>query len=392
MAKQVVKVSRKPKKIVRKRSRRVGRQVSNTSNPTHGAVSTITTAPVAIGNSMSGFKSQVLHTAGGCRVIGRDYGFTPAATGSVTTWALTGGMPLTPACMPSTALRNFCQMYNKFKFNKCMFHYITSSSTSTTGDVLFQYNKNSESSVPNYTSASFLPYILSDSNTVIGPQWTNHSIVVTPTGPYRSTDYGVSVPTSNYSQGDIFLYSKTSSTESPGYVIFDYDISFNELSVNPRAGLLPLAAAQWTPVDFTAATTTSGNVAAPATNGTTFIGATTITALATSIGQIYKVTLDITNSTLGDVATAATLFKYNTPGTTASSALTTAFTLTDGFTVYCVINNTNTCEFYSTESQAFVGGSIQALVWGASNTTALGLRGYAKLIGSINPTVNQVQY
>lgn len=67
--------------------------VARPANPTFGPVSTISTAPVAIGNSMSGFKTQVLHTADGCRVIGRDYAFTPAATGNVTGWALTGGMP-----------------------------------------------------------------------------------------------------------------------------------------------------------------------------------------------------------------------------------------------------------------------------------------------------------
>jgi len=391
MAKRNAQKTQRKVKTQRK-TKKVSSKMSNARNPTFGAVSTINTAPVAIGNSLRGSQPVVLQTVDGVRVIGRDYAFTPIATGTVTGWCLVGGMPLTPACMPSTALRNFLQLYNKFKFNACNFHYITSSSTSTTGDVLFQYNKNADSSVPEWTNNSFLPYVLSDPLTVLGPQWTNHTLSITPSGPFRSTDYGINQEATVYTQGDVFLYSKTSSVESPGYVIFDYDITFKELSVNPRAGLLPLASAQWNPFAFTAATTTSGSVANPSTNGTVWIGATTINALTVSIGQVYKIILDITNSSLGDVATASTLLKYATPSTTISSNLTSAFTLKDGETIYGVINNTNTIIFYSTETQAFSGASQSSMVWGATNTAALRLNGYAKFIGSVNPATMQVQY
>jgi hypothetical protein len=391
MVKRNVQKNNKKQRPQRKTSRKSSK-MSNPRNPTFGAVSTISTAPVAIGNSLRGSQPVVLQVVDGVRVIGRDYGFTPVQTGSVATWALVGGMPLTPACMPSTALRNFMQLYNKFKFNACNFHYITSSSTSTTGDVLFQYNKNADSSTPEWTSNSFLPYVLSDPLTVLGPQWTNHTMMIKPSGPFRSTDYGINQDASLYSQGDIFLYSKTSSTESPGYVIFDYDITFKELSVNPRAGLLPLAIAQWTPFDFTAATTTAGAVASLGTGGLVWIGGTNITAFAGSIGSIFKVILDITNSSLGDVATAATLLKYPTASTTITSNLTSSFTLKDGETIYGVVNNTNLIVFYATETAAYAGGSTTTLSWGASNTTALRLNGYAKFIGSVNPAINQVQY
>jgi hypothetical protein len=357
------------------RSRRnTPRAISRPSNPTFGNVSTINTAPVAIGNSLRGFKSQVVHAANGCRIVGRDYGFSPAATGTVTGWALTGGMPLTPACMPSTALRNFVQMYNRFKINKLVFHYITSSSTATTGDVMFYFQKSSASSNVNWTSSSFLPYVLSDSETVIGPQWTNHSITINPTGPFRRTDYGMNLEAELDSFGDLFLYSKTSSTESPGYCIMDYDITFKELSVNPRAGLLPTIKAQWQPVSFvTSGAKTAGSTALSYSSlSTTFIGATTITNPVLVSGEVYQFVIDATNSTFS-AATAANFLVLNNQSTT------TALTLTDGFT--CYINPTTAAAGYFYPNQTAAVTATTLFLAGATVTYAETIRGYIKLIG-----------
>jgi hypothetical protein len=87
-------------------------------------------------------------------------------------------MPITPCCLPSSILRNYCQMFNKFRVNKVIVHYITSSPTSQAGDVLFYYEKDRLAPMADYSSSSFLPYVLSDPHTVIGPQWTNHSAVI----------------------------------------------------------------------------------------------------------------------------------------------------------------------------------------------------------------------
>jgi len=361
--------------------------VARPNNPSFGAVSTITTAPVAIGNSMTGFQSQVLHTATGAKVVGRDFGFTPIATGTATGWMLTGGMPLTPSCMPSTILRNFCQMYNKFKFLRCAFHYITSSSTTTTGDVVFYYQKNSESQMCEWTNNSFLPFVLSDSQTVIGPQWTNHTVLVTPTGGFKSTDYGVSIPTSVYAHGDIHLFSKTSSTESPGYVIFDYEIEFKELSVNPRAGFLPVSKAQWNEVSliWTQNVTAGTTISKADQTGTSGVGGTTIVAPVTAIGDIYKLIIDVTSSTLG-ANTAANMFMYNVGDNT-----TETFTLKDGTVVYAVVSATTVTQFFETEAGAYGQGSALKGGFTVSPTNAV-MRGFWKFIGSVNPAVNASQY
>ncbi len=385
------------KQAPRKAAKRTTRKMSNRSNPTFGAVSTINTAPIAIGNSLRGSEPKVIQTSDGVRIIGRDYGFTPVQTGSVTGWCLVGGMPLTPACMPTTALRSYVQMYSKFKFNACNFHYITSSPTSTNGDVMFYYSKNPEDPLPDWTNNSFLPFILSDPYTVIGPQWTNHTLYLEPKTGFKSCDYGCAQPNNLYTQGDVYLFSKTSSTESPGYVVFDYDITFKELQVNPRAGALPAAYAQWTPVCLSATTTTSGNVAALTYNNTNWMGSTTISAfnpgVAGSAALVYKIVIDITNSVLTG-KTTSNLFKYPLPVTTITSNTLTGWTVDDGLTLYGVSSPASSLMFlFATETQAFEGASIAAINFGVTDAVnTLLLYGFAKYIGSLSPQATNIYY
>lgn len=276
--------------------------MSSTSNPTFGAVSTINTAPVAIGNSMRGVKTQVFHTANGARVVGRDFGFPVLANGTVTNWLLAGGIPITPLCLPSSIIRQVALLYSQWKLRSIAIHYITSSSTSTTGDIMFYIRRNEGSALPGPTTATFLPYVLSDEYTIIGPQWTNHTATLTPTSNWFNCDYGATADLTQYNDRDIFIYTKCSSADSPGYIILDYDYEFRELSVNPRAGQVANWAgskAQWNQANFTYSGSKTGGstVLEVGTFGTTGIGGTTITALAPSIGDVYEVILDVANST-----------------------------------------------------------------------------------------------
>lgn len=206
-----------------------------------GAISTINTAPVAIGNSLVGSKPKVLQTAGGARVLGRDFAFAASSTvAAINDWEVIGGMPLTPCVLVSSVLRNFSQIYNKFKIAKMSVHYVTSSSTSQPGDVLFYYEKNRNSPAPDYSNSAFLNYVMSDPHTVIGPQWTNHSMTIEPVPEWKTTSFGITADTDDDNQGTVYFFSKTNTTNSPGYILIDYDITFKELSVNPRAGTLPV--------------------------------------------------------------------------------------------------------------------------------------------------------
>ncbi len=362
----MVKNKNKSKKTVKrqnKTNRGGGRQLSNRSNPTFGAVSTINTAPIAIGNSMRGATAQVVQSSlGMTRLVGRDYAFTAAGTGSnVTNWQLVGGFPITPACFISSVLRNYTQMYNKFKFNKLRCHYITSSPTTTNGDIMFSNLKNRIDPCWNFTGAAFLPSVLSDPLTIIGPQWTNHTVELNPRGPTRTLDPAANNDVDYQAQGELLLFSKTSSTDSPGYIVIDYDITFYELSVNPRQSILPNPDFIWQPVIFTVPATTitiGNNISfgmAAASTSTTDMGAVDLTASAYfKAGNIYKVYVNATAT-----RQAAWTFTSGTTPTLANlveeTALsnTIALPLTDGFTVYAVIETNSNISWFATLTSAY---------------------------------------
>jgi len=360
--------------------------MSNINNPTFGAVSTINTAPVALGNSLRGSKAQVVsRSSDGIRVIGRDFAFQAAATGSISTWVNVGGFPLTPACFVSSTLRAYTQIYNKFKFHKINAHYITSSATSSTGDILFSVGKNRDDPPPNGTSSTFLNYALSDPNTVIGPQWTNHTVSFSPTGPWRTLDLGINSDINAQAQGEIFLWSKTTTVDSPGYVIFDYDISFAEMSVNPRSGLLPNPNILYNPATLNLSAIVGDRVEGGFS--ATWAGATTITRLdltpTFATGDVYKFICDATNS-IFVTSTATNMLQCNIANNSVS-ALTPA--ITDGLVLYLVAVSATRVAVLPTITQAFASDiAANTMTFRTATGAGTQLYGLASFIGTINPT------
>ncbi len=409
----MVKRNAQKKKQKTRRTRRA--MVSRApSGGTFGPVSTVSTAPVAIGNSLQGFKAQVVARNGdSIRVVGRDFGFTAAGTNTATGWCFVGGFPLTPACFMSSILRSYVQIYNKFKFNRCLVHYITSSSTATTGDILFSVNKNRDDPIPQWTASTFLNYALSDPYTIIGPQWTNHTCGIKPVGPMRTLDLGVNSDLNAQAQGELLMYSKTSSTDSPGYVVFDYDITFSEMSINPRAGLLPNPQLIYQPVQIiwsTTAYTSNSTFLGAVTSGTTWVGGTTITALTSNtnyrVGDIYKIALDITNTPSSSwtfssgSATPSTVLRDQVGGTSSSGDVVV---LKDGYTIYAVAINSTQLYLYPSVSRAFAAGTGSSYLTGATYTAnayadnnhspnaGVWLYGLASLVGNESTIYNQQQ-
>lgn len=300
-----------------------------------GPVSTINTAPVAIGNTIRGSKAIVKNSPDGARIVGRDFAFNLGSTAAtVTNWELIGGMPLTPCVLPSSVLRNYAQMYAHFKVNKMVVHYITSSPTSQAGDILFYYERDRKSPAPDFSNTSFLPYVLSDSNTIIGPQWTNHSLIVNPIPEWKSTAFGLNEDITEDAIGTVFLFSKTNATNSPGYVLIDYDITFKELCVNPRAGVLPVARGQYNQFTFGrtafAVTTGSTPVSGLVSQGVGLNGAANALPAGTLTGDIFKVVFSSSSSILQNTWTNITLANL----LLVPQAVDVAVAVDDGFTCY----------------------------------------------------------
>jgi len=383
--KNMVKLTKKMKSLMARKGSRMDRR----SNPTFGAVSTITTAPVAVGNSMKGTKASVVARSGdSIRVVGRDYAFTPAGSGDEKGWINVGGFPLTPACFVSSALRAYTQIYNKYKFNSLAVHYITSSPTSSSGDVLFSISKNRSDPPADPSSATFLNYALSDPNTIIGPQWTNHTAVVKPTGPFRVLNLGQNNDIDYQSQGELFIFSKTAQTDSPGYIIIDYDITFTEMSVNPHAGLLPNPDLIYIPINMYSATTTGNYTCTTPSSGLGGIIWCNITnaqapmdLFATptyKVGNVYKIILtNVKTATYGSATSANYLTEY-------VGNNVTAFSITEGLVVYGVARSTSALVLHANVTAAFAScsntASIQVLTSPVTTTTIGALASY---IGNI---------
>lgn len=347
----------------------------------------VTMAPVSIGNTVRGIKSRVTASGENATITGRDFCFTPIGTASVQTWTLVGGTPLTPAAFVDSTLRQYLQMYNRFRFKKFTAHYITSSPTTANGDVMFYYNKNRESPFLNQTSANLLPYVISDPNTVLGPQWQNHSATFNCSNEWKSTDYGITAAVDLYADGDIFLLSKTSTTDSPGYVMFDYTIEFKEKSVIPRLLTLPITKAQWTNVALnTGIVSANGTVYSLGVTGAINISGTS-SANPTGIadGDIFKVIIDKTNSTGTGTSTGI----YNSAIVNQTGLTTIA--LSDGTTIYAVYSSsTDAYRFYVTLVNAIGGDrNLQAT---ATGTNVGNMQTWMSYVSSIGNPITQPNF
>jgi hypothetical protein len=371
-------------------------------NSSFGPVSTVNTAPVAIGNSIRGSKARVVNTASGARVVGRDFAFAVASTSaSITNWELVGGMPLTPCVLPSSILRNYAQMYANFKVHKMVVHYITSSPTSQAGDIMFYYERDRKSPSPDYSSSSFLPFVLSDPNTIIGPQWTNHSLIVDPVQEWKSTAFGLNADLNEDAPGAVFLYSKTNSTNSPGYVLIDYDISFKEMSVNPRAGTLPVSRGQCNVISVgkTATTVVGANttISILGLQGNGLNGSLTTLPAGTVAGDIFKFVISAAASITNNTWTLFTLQNL----LASPAQVDVPLTIDDGFTCYLVYSDvvpgtdSPTFSLYPTLESALssAGSGAGAFKYAASVTSgSYTLVGTAHLVASLNNTFQQVSY
>lgn len=366
------------------KQRRAPKRAPRRSN--FGPVSTINTAPVAIGNSVRGSKPMVVNSANGCRVIGRDFAFEAKATvAAVTNWSLIGGMPITPAVLATSSLRSYAQLFANFKINSLVVHYITSSPTSQAGDIMFYYERERNGPMVDFTNNSFLPFVLSDPHTIIGPQWNNHSMVIEPVKEFKNTNYALNSDLNEESAGSFFLFSKTNSANSPGYILIDFDITFKEMSVNPRAGVIPITRGLWNYVTFGR----SGSVVTTSTAFTTALLGNNPDGLATALpsgtltGDIFKCVAIVTASTASGVnaawtnATTSNLISYQV------NATITAVTIDDGFTFYAMYDGSSFLCYPTLEAAKGVSSNV-IFRYGVGATVSYNLCCMVSLVGQNN--------
>lgn len=355
-----------------------------------GAITSITTAPVAIGNSIRGCESVVTSTSGnGVMVRGRDFMFSALGSGAVQTWTMVGGTPLSPAAFSDTTLANYMRLYAKFRFRSFVVHFITSSPTTANGDVMFYYGKDRSSVFLNQTSPQLLGFVLSDPSTTLGPQWTNHSAALTVTGDWKLTDYGMHDGIEEYADGELFLLSRTSSTDSPGYVMFDYVVEFAEHQLQPRLLTFPIPRAQWhqSHIGFGPTAVVKGNSIIASKGlfrfGNDISGGFSTLPGGIAGGDVYKVIIDLTNSDQG-----AWINVLNTNAFSVNTGNSSAVTIVDGMTIYSVYDAVGqTFAFYPNATSAFAEST--PIAWGVTDTITINLQVWFSYIGSLS-TANLV--
>lgn len=324
------------------------------------AVSLMHSAPMAIGNSICGVTPKVQNIPGGVRVTGRDFIFSTTTNGS-TDWTIVGGLPLTPAAMFGSAVQNYVRMYGSWKLVAAAFHFITGNATTIPGEVMLYTQKTHSDPMVNWASSAFVPFVLSDPGTVMGPLWMNHTSVYKPEQSWRSTDYLNSDDLNDEAAGDIFCFQKGATFNANSYVLMDYIFEFKELSANPKRGLLPLERTAWinTSLGKNGANVTSGSTAFQLNVfGNTLNGQAAKDPTGASLGDIYKVIIDATNSSFG-AATTGNLMVLKYPSGQGVN-------IVNGFTAYALLDTvTTTYTFFP--SINFARAGVNNFVYGLTN-------------------------
>jgi hypothetical protein len=330
---------------------RVARRNRRGAGPQLGAfsgVSEISAAPVSLGNTIRSVKQTVMPSLGGVRVVGRD--FIQAVGGTSTAynnWCLQGGVSLSPVALNASGLRGFFQTYEQFKWNRVNVHYVTSSPTSTSGDVLIMYHRNHGGPKVNHTSTNFLSYALSTDSALIGPQWTNHSVeILSGNGTLLGTDILNSEDVQHQADGEVLVYTKNttniSAADQPGYILIDYDVSFLGRMLNARVQTLPSGIFKWYPtaINFSGTFLSFDQVLVQSTTTNTYSGSAATLSPGTLLGHIFQVVVDLQSATFGGTLTTASadnMWGVNVgfTGTGATSTATLAlYPIATGTTLY----------------------------------------------------------
>lgn len=311
-------------------------------------VSEMSMAPVSIGNSLRSSRPSISQSANSVVVTGRDFVMVVGGTqSSYVGWCLTAGFPLTPACLNASALRGYFQSYERFRFRRAVVHYITSSPTSASGDIMVVHHTNRAGPKVDHNSTNFMSYVMSTDSAVLGPQWVNHSVDILPGIPLDmcETDIFNTEDIQHQANGEVLVYTKNTTNggvpDPPGYILIDYVVEFHNRMLNSRIQTLPTALLKNFNGSFNAnGTPALGDPLAFAVTGVnTYSGVAGTAPPGATTGDIYQIVLDLTQPTLAGAVNP--LNSFATTGASSTTALysaptRTTFPLTNGGTYYAI--------------------------------------------------------
>lgn len=357
-------------------------------------VSAVSAAPVSIGNTVRSTKLTVQRDTQSVTVQGRDFVQTVGGTAATfNNWTLQAGMPITPLALSTSSLRGFFQSHEQFKLRRILIHYITSSPTSLSGDILIVYHANHGGPKVDHTSNNFLSYALSTESAVLGPQWTNHSVELAVGGEWYNTDVLNAEDVQHQADGEVLVYTKNTTNgvaaDSPGYIVIDYDVQFRHMMTNPRLLTIPSSIFKWFPTAafFNAAAVAAGDpVRFDVNTASDYALAGGKIPPNTPVGTIFQMVLDFQNAVYGvfTPASLATVFAIN-QARNAAGAVTGSmvYAVGTGTTLYAVYRGTTLLDLYPSYPAVFAGNTIN---WTAGGGAGMFINCAAifAAVGSVN--------
>lgn len=369
-------------------------------NAVFGPVSTIDTAPVSMGNSIHGSEPMVRHTPSGVRVQGRDFMLQLATvTSAVTNWVMVGGCPLIPHAFVASALRSFSGMYAEFVVHGLTFHFITSSATSNNGNVMFYVNKDRGNALLDTSNANFMSVVLSDPHTTIGPLWRNTTATYQPAIRAYSTNILNDEDLTHSGPGELVLYTRNTAgaTNSPGYVLIDYDISFNILQTSPRLLTFPMSRLKYAQYGLgysVDVTVVLGAEAVVRTNTVLLDGTTSVITNdpAAKLGDVYKVVMLPQFGVYSGLFTPNTILESGARQGAETSVVGIPQVIDDGFTCFGVFmaSVNGILMLYPTMTAAM--SQSNPYKWGISTTGQFQIPSWLSLVGNVVGGVYQSNY
>jgi len=193
--------------------------------------------------------------------------------------------------------------------------------------------------------------------------------------------------------GVVYLYSKTNSANSPGYVLIDYDISFREVSVNPKAGLLPITRCQMSYMTLgatTVAATAGVTTVVGSIQGVNIDGTASAVPTGAIAGDVYQAFVFPTNSVVAGTNAAWTNVTVSTLLRNANGLTGTSLVVDDGVTLYLLMLTATTFQMYTTLDNALT--NTNALTYGTTATVSWNLCMGVELVRSLSPAMTQSVY
>jgi len=218
-------------------------------------------------------------------------------------------------------------------------------------------------------AGTFLSRAMSQGNATFGPLWTPTYIDIDCDSTFKNVDPATTPDPDDCVHEELQVYTQVSTTQQVGYLIAEYDVSFEEPVYQPHSSVLPISTGPGVRVTLADQNLYAVGDDIVLTDPSNVLGFN----FTLFTGQIYRMVFDLQGSTAPTGATfvswinASVAFKS---AVATSTAITTPFPLIGGTVLYGVVAS-NSLELY-TSLEAAIGGNGSGQLFAKTATTVSG--------------------